>query len=183
MSDPEISRVVPSRMAHFVIRTNRYAEMVEWYKTVFEASLVFANDALTFLGFDEEHHRIAIINMPALKDITPAISAIDHVAFTYSKLGELLSTYLRLRNLGIVPAHTLNHGPTTSFYYVDPNDNMIELQVDNFRTSKEAAAYFRSTAFADNPIGTVIDPELLLSKWRANVPDFDLLRPGNVHLA
>jgi catechol-2,3-dioxygenase len=170
---------VPSRMAHFVIRTNRYAECVDWYQKLFEADTVFANDQATFMAFDEEHHRLAIINRPELADGSAKESAIDHVAFSFDRLEDLMSTYERLRNQGIVPAHALNHGPTTSLYYADPNGSKIELQVDNFPTSAEAAEFFKTKEFSDNVIGVAFDAEVLLAKLRTGVSVTELLKQGS----
>jgi catechol-2,3-dioxygenase len=171
--------VVPSRMAHFVIRTNRYAECVDWYQKLFEAHTVFANEQATFMAFDEEHHRLAIINKPDLADGSARESAIDHVAFSFDRLEDLMNTYERLRNEGIVPVHTLNHGPTTSLYYADPNGSKIELQVDNFPTSAEAAAFFTTKEFSENIIGVPFDAEILLAKLRTGVSVEELLKQGS----
>ena len=40
--------------------------------------------------------------------------------------------YKRLKQQDIVPWWCINHGPTTSMYYRDPDNNQIELQVDIF---------------------------------------------------
>jgi catechol-2,3-dioxygenase len=171
--------VPPSRMAHFVIRTNRYAECVAWYQKLFEADTVFANEQATFMAFDQEHHRLAIINMPQLADGSATESAIDHVAFSFDRLEDLMTTYERLRDEGILPAHALNHGPTTSLYYADPNGSKVELQVDNFPSSAEAAAFFKTKQFADNIAGVPFDAELLLSKLRTGVSVVELLKQGS----
>jgi catechol-2,3-dioxygenase len=180
MSDHGARRcVAPSRMAHFVIRTNRYTECVAWYRTLFEADTVFANEQATFMAFDEEHHRLAIINMPHLADGSPSESAIDHVAFSFDRLEDLLTTYERLRDQGILPVHSLNHGPTTSLYYADPNGSKVELQVDNFPSSAEAAAFFKNQQFADNIMGVPFDAEVLLARLRTGVPVAELLKQGS----
>lgn len=54
----------PSKLAHVVLRTNQSSEMVEFYKTLLGADVVYANDFLAFLTYDEEHHRIAIAGIP-----------------------------------------------------------------------------------------------------------------------
>lgn len=166
------------RMAHFVIRTNRFEETVKWYQTVLCANIPFRNEGLAFLAFDEEHHRLAIVNIPSLKNSSDEIAAIDHVAFTYSSLSDLLLTYERLKASGIIPRYSFNHGMTTSFYYVDPNGNKIELQVDNFRTPQEATDFIRSPAFAANPVGVEFSPDALVKRWRANEPLTELLKPA-----
>ena len=87
----------------------------------------------------------------------------DHIAFAHADLGDLLYTYARLKREGIEPYWCVNHGPTTSMYYKDPDGNRVELQVDNFPTADEANAWMRSGEFAANPIGVVFDPDALLA--------------------
>src|SRR3546814_17462514 len=64
-----------------------------------------------------------------------------------------MATYERLRDKGIRPVFPINHGPTTSMYYADPDGNQIELQVDNYDKIEDATAFFYSEAFAENPVG------------------------------
>ena len=151
--------VSPLKFAHFVLRTSRYAEMIEWYKTVLGADITFTSDFLTFLAYDDEHHRVALIHVPGLADQEAGVAGVHHTAFTYASLHDLLGTYARLRDAAIKPIFVINHGPTTSLYYADPDGNQIELQVDNFDTVEEAGAFFYSPEFAENPVGVEFDPE------------------------
>jgi len=48
---------------------------------------------------------------------------VNHVAYTYANLGDLLDTYARLKQLGITPYWPIHHGVTLSFYYQDPDWN------------------------------------------------------------
>jgi hypothetical protein len=89
---------------------------------------------------------------------------------------DLLSTYVRLRDEGILPFRPINHGPTVSMYYHDPDGTGVELQVDAFPTKDAAAAYFDSDAFRDNPIGVLFDPEELVKAFEAGVPEEELMR-------
>src|SRR3546814_5760383 len=73
-----------------------------------------------------------------------------------------MATYERLRDKGIRPVFPINHGPTTSMYYADPDGNQIELQVDNYDKIEDATAFFYSEAFAENPVGVEFDPDELL---------------------
>jgi len=70
----------------------------------------------------------------------------------------------------------VHHGPTLSFYYKDPDDNRLELQVDCFETADEANAYMQGAAFAANPIGVQIDPDTLVKQYRSGVPEHVILR-------
>ena len=167
---PSRGRVAPIRLAHIVRRTTRFGEMIVWYRTVLAAEIAHADDMLAFLTYDDEHHRIAIARIPGLEEQSPSAAGTDHVAFTYADLGDLLQTYSRLKSEGIEPFWSINHGPTTSLYYKDPDGNKVELQVDNFATADECNAWMRSDAFAANPIGVVLEPDELLARYRAGEP-------------
>jgi catechol-2,3-dioxygenase len=58
--------------------------MVEWYKTVLNAEVLFENDFLVFLTYDEEHHRIAFAAIPGLVEKPKHSAGLDHLAFFYS---------------------------------------------------------------------------------------------------
>jgi hypothetical protein len=64
-------RIVPSKFAHAVLRTNKFQQMVDWYKTVLQADIVFENQMLAFMTYDDEHHRLAIAGFPGIVDRTP----------------------------------------------------------------------------------------------------------------
>ena len=124
----------PSRLAHIALRTNRLGELIDWYCKVLGARISHASGKVAFLTYDDEHHRIALIGLqdyPA-KDETIRVGYY-HTAFAYDSLADLLGNFVRLRELGIVPYRSINHGPTVSFYYEDPEGNQIELQVDSFQ--------------------------------------------------
>ncbi len=160
-------KVAPTKFAHFVLRTSRYAEMIQWYRTVLEAEVMVGTPSATFLTYDDEHHRVALLNMPGLRDQDPQAAGVDHCAFTYATIEELFATYERLKALGISPYWTVNHGATLSFYYADPDGNRIELQIDIFATNEEINGWMQQSDFATNPIGVKFDAEELIARYRA----------------
>lgn len=169
----------PTKFAHVVYQTRQFDQMLEWYKTVFEATVVHQNPALAFLTYDDEHHRFAFINMTTFKPDGVAVTergdiGTNHVAYTYETLGDLLETYARLKEAGITPYWPIHHGITLSLYYRDPDGNRMEFQVDCC-TVEEANTFMRSEAFAANPIGVAIDPEDLLAQYRRGIPVEKLL--------
>jgi catechol-2,3-dioxygenase len=141
--------------------------MRDFYLTFLGAQIAYENPSLVFLAYDSEHHRIAIVNMPDLKPRDPKASGLFHVAFTFSSLNDLALAYLQRKENGIRPFWCVNHGPTTSMYYHDPDGNDIETQVDNFESADEANAFMRSEFFEMNPIGTDFDPEELVKRLEA----------------
>lgn len=159
--------VSPQRLAHVVLRTSQLPTLVDWYTTVLGATVAFSDGNLAFLAYDDEHHRIAVLNIPGLKRQIDGMTGVHHMAFTYASLSELVSTYERLDGKGIRPVTCINHGPTTSMYYADPDGNQVELQIDNYDTVEEAGKFFYSPAFAMNPIGVDFDPEDLTRRFHA----------------
>ena len=168
----------PSKFAHIVYSTRRFQQMIDWYQTVFEAHVVHQNPMLAFMTYDDEHHRFAFINLSAMNPDggpeTRSQDGVNHVAYTYASLGDLLATYERLKKIGTTPYWRIHHGFTLSFYYRDPDGNRLEFQVDACSV-EQANAYMRSEKFAANPIGVEVDPENLLAQHRAGVPEQQLL--------
>ena len=168
--------VSPARFAHAVLRTSRIKELLAWYKLVLNAEVAFENDEIAFLAYDDEHHRIAFVNIPGLAPQPAGMVGLHHIAFTYASLEELLGNYELLRDQGIKPLWCINHGPTTSMYYGDPDENQVEFQVDNYATVREAGAYFFTDDFATNTIGVDFDPEELIRRVRAGEDQDQLKR-------
>lgn len=184
--------VAPAKLAHIVLRVNNFKEAIEWYCRVLNAQVMFQNEMLAFLTYDEEHHRVALLNTPNLPTMGRASTGLEHVAFTYNSLGDLLSTYQRLKGQGMKPVWCINHGPTTSIYYDAPGGTNVELQIDNFDTledlinwfslgrfqHKPEGAEFEATAFAKNAIGIEFDPDELVRLYESGVPEVELKKQG-----
>lgn len=168
-------RVVPFKMAHMVYRCRRREETVAWYLQLFQAHVVFSDNVLTFITYDDEHHRLAFFNMPDIPPKGEDTAGVHHVAYSFRTIGELLKTYVRLKAAGILPYWCINHGPTTSFYFRDPEGNDIEFQVDN---NDDAGAYFHSEDFAQNPIGVEFDADELVLMWQGGATDAELCKVG-----
>jgi catechol-2,3-dioxygenase len=176
----------PTKFAHVVYRTYRYEEMIAWYQSVFGARVQQGGPVLTFLTYDDEHHRMAFINLdlvlPQGRELTgKAKTGVDHLAYCYASLRVLLSNYARLRDLGIKPYWCIHHGITVSMYYADPDGNQMEFQVDCFDNNEDANRFMTGPGFEVNPIGVEYDPEDYLKRLQAGVPEQNLLT-RSVHL-
>ena len=169
----------PTKFAHAVFRTPHFEEMQRWWCTVLGARVVFGNPFIAFLTYDDEHHRIALVNDPGLGAPAERTAGLEHIAYTYARVADLLENYERLKGAAITPYWCINHGPTTSMYYRDPDGNQVEFQVDNFPTVDELHAFFRTDTFAKNPIGVNFDPERLLERFRRGDPVSELLKQGS----
>ena len=164
-----MSRIRPSRFVHVVYRTRRFDEMIAWYQAVFDCKVQYQNPALAFLTYDDEHHRVALINMaavgpPAGEGDRRGLIGVDHVAYTYDSVDDLIENYAQLKEKGILPYWCIHHGVTMSMYYADPDGNQMELQVDALTSVDEANAFMHGPGFAANPIGVEYDPEEILGQ-------------------
>lgn len=176
----------PEKFAHVVYRTYQFEKMIEWYQTVFGAKVQHRSPALAFLTYDDEHHRVAMLNLelvlPDGRDLKGrAKTGVDHVAYCYRSLPVLLSNYQKLKALGILPYWCIHHGITVSMYYADPDGNQMEFQVDCFTSNDDANAFMNGPGFDVNPIGVEFDPEEYIARLKAG-ESVQVLMRRDVHL-
>jgi catechol-2,3-dioxygenase len=167
--------LVPTKLAHVVLRCIDPARLRDWYLTVLQAHVSYENEMVCFLTYDDEHHRIGLVQMPGLQADAPAAPGLEHRACTYPDLGTLLANYRRLQQHGIEPFWTINHGPTISMYYRDPEGNKVEMQVDVFETAEQIND-FLAKYYPENFMGVVFDTEEMIRKFEAGVPIAELYR-------
>lgn len=170
----------PSVLAHVVLRTASLQRMQDFYTTFLGGRVTHSNEMLSFITYDDEHHRIALVGIPTTAPKVRSSCGLEHVAFTFPDLSSLLLAYRQRKARGIEPAWCVNHGVSTSLYYNDPDGNMLETQVDNFATAEEANEYMHSPAFAENPIGVDFDPEELIERIEAGEDDASLKKRGDI---
>lgn len=165
------------RLSHLVLQTGQRTAMRDWYLAVLEASVVYENPLMSFLTFDEEHHRLALLALPpeALHERTPTTTGLSHSAFTFGSMKDLVERYRALRKAGIAPRVPVQHGMTTSLYYRDPDGNAVELQIDNFASADEATRYMNGPEFQEDPVGPTFDAEALADAFDACVPVTELI--------
>lgn len=166
----------PTKLAHIVLQTYDVKGLCEWYCTVLNAHVVFEElPKLSFITYDEEHHRMGFAQLPGTRvEPSPVVPGLRHSAWTYRNIRELLGEYERLKAAGIVPNVRINHGPTFSLYYTDPDGNNAELMIDRL-SLPEADQFMRGAVFKKNPVGIEIDPDELVKKMHAGASDDELL--------
>src|ERR1051325_10758693 len=82
----------PTKLAHVVFQTNRLKDMSAWYCQVLGGHVIYENPHLSFVTYDDEHHRVAFIDFGPLAARDPGagsalmVKATDqpglhHVAF------------------------------------------------------------------------------------------------------
>lgn len=142
------------KISHLVFNTANYEAMKQWYLDVFEATIgVETSDhSACFLQTDEHHHRIGMFNVTKTDESAAmtaprsgeasALSRLNHFAFEYPTLAELFETYERLAGSSILPTVSMNHGPTMSVYYQDPDRNVVELFYDTKYSQEQLAEFY-----------------------------------------
>ena len=168
--------VAPPKFAHVVINTNRLTEMRDWYCAVLDAHVVYENEMVCFITYDDEHHRVAFATAPGgLPERLPNSTGLGHTAYTFASISDLMERYSALRARGIEPHVPIQHGLTTSLYYQDPDGQHVEMQIENFATLQEASDYMRGAEFAADPVGPSFDPALMYDDYKKGVLESELL--------
>ena len=165
---------------HVLLKTTRLQEMIDWYRAMVGCEAVFKNPGIAFLSNDGANHRISLLSSPLLA-ADPEFekhTGMHHLAFEYESVDDLLDTWIRARDeLGYEPHMSLHHGPTLSFYYVDPEGNSVELQADAFGDWALSKAFIHeSPQFKADPIGKFVDPAKMVAARRAGTSCEELLR-------
>jgi len=168
--------MVQPKLSHLVVNTSNYEEVKKWYLDVLEATIgVETTDhSACFLRIDESHHRFGIFkvgktdestSMAAPGADTGSVARLNHTAFEYPTLGVLLETHARLASSSTTPTICLNHGPTMSMYYQDPDQNTVELYFDSGYTEEDMVAFYAGgDRYVTSP--TPFDPAELLTDLR-----------------
>lgn len=165
----------PLRFAHVVLQSYDMPRLAAWYRDVFDLDILVETPRVTFGTYDEEHHRFGFTQLPGDPPTDGRPSPLKHVAFAFASLDDLVAQYRKLKALGCLPAECVNHGPTVSFYYLDPDGNGVEFFIDRFATMEESKAYMVSEPFQKNLFGYFIDPETVAKQYDAGVPHEEIM--------
>lgn len=170
----------PMRLGEVVLATGRYDAMTAWYRQLLdiEPSLEHSNHTAVSTGGPPKPTRmcffrlhieppyqdvVAIFEIPGTRDAPSGDPGLHHMQLRNASLPVLGERYRRLRDLGVLPYRAMDHGPSTSLYYHDPDQNAVEIAASNFATLEAFQACLASDAFKLNPAGKVIDPQSLIA--------------------
>lgn len=165
------------KLHHINLKTTRLQEMIDWYGTAVGTEVIFQFPGGAWLSNDDANHRIALLTSSKLTDDPDKLShtGIHHTAFEFDSVDDLLAHYEQLKSRGIEPHMALDHGMTTSIYYVDPDGNSVELQSDNFGDWKKSMEFMKtSPEFSDDPIGKFFDPQKMLDARKAGASEEEI---------
>jgi catechol 2,3-dioxygenase len=154
--------------------------MIDWYRKVLGMTINHRSAALggprngpwhsaTFVSNNEVKHRIVFFEMPGLV-LDPdkrRHARLQHVAFEYETLDDLLGTYARLKCLGILPVLAADQGLQTSVYYLDPDQKSVELNVNNYGNEGTATEHIKNSS---SKLAYVDPDKMLVGAQRGRVP-------------
>lgn len=133
---------------------------------------------------DSPHSQVlALFGIDSLIGTDASGPGLHHFQFGVSTLGDLISQHEHMASIGARPHRAANHGQATSFYYRDPDGNIIEFSCANFATTEEEVAFMSGPVFAANPSGRELDPDRFTARYRAGDPESELLRLDNQAVA
>ncbi len=175
-----MATIIRPALHHVTIKTSRLQEMVDWYRLVIGVTVTFQDGNNAWTTNDTANHRIAFLSVPGLAEDPDKVkhTGMHHSAFEYESFADLMLSFERLKDDGVLPAFSLDHGLTISLYYRDPEGNYVELQADNFGDWGASTRFMQNSPdFAANPIGTFFDAEKV-SQAHASGRPFSTLQPA-----
>lgn len=185
-------------VSEVVLQTSRFDEMHDWYAAVIGLPWYFENTPLQAavppppgdkqvraadvrccfmrLAPDFPHGAtLALFELPWVSRVPSSDPGLNHMQLKNKDLDTLVRRLELLRAAGIVPHRSANHGPTLSFYFRDPDQNIVEFCINNFDSLQQTQAFVRSDAFRANPSGLELELGDFLARYRAGTPKDVLL--------
>lgn len=197
---PHGTQAVALQLSELVLKTACYDDMAAFYAHVFGHGPFYERapdpDAPprpagmperavdVRLGFfriaDAPHSQVfALFGVESLSETESSGPGLHHFQFGVSGLGDLISQHEHMASIGVRPHRAANHGQATSFYYRDPDRNIVEFSCPNFTTVEEEVAFVSGPVFAANPSGLELDPDRFDARFRAGDSERELLRLDN----
>jgi len=176
------------KLQHFGLTTANLDAMLDWYRKVLgmttngrvgppSGAQKGPSFSAAFASNDEVHHRIALFDMPGVAADPEKYrhARLQHVAFEYETLDDLLGTYVRLKGLGILPVMAADEGLQTTVYYSDPDENSVELNVNNYGNEWTATEHMKSwSALGDRPRRVQIDLDNMVAARKTGASPWEL---------
>ena len=193
------------RIAEIVLQTNQFQALKLWYAAVLGRPWTIENDPAKAATIAGEHgdggkqvhasrvrscfmildkdaaatpygQLFALFEIAGIGSEPTKDPGLNHMQFKHATMADLVTRIELLRDAGIEPHRCANHGPITSFYYRDPDRNVVELCCNNFETFDEWLAFFASPQFKANPSGIDIVMSEFLKRYHSGLTLEELAR-------
>jgi catechol 2,3-dioxygenase len=172
---------VHPKLQHCGLTTGNLEGMLEWYgkvlgMTVHKRVAAPAGTPFKTVAFasnDEVNHRLSFFETPGLPTDgdRDRHARVQHIAFEYETLDDLLGTYVRLKNIGMRPLWAADQFIQTAIYYEDPDGNIIELNVNNFTSDWTVTEQLKALP---SRLHVNVDAERMIAARKAGASDWEL---------
>ena len=177
--------IIHPKLQHYALGTANLDAMIDWYRKVLGMTINYHStmpagapfSATAFVSNDEVHHRLVFFEMPGLGSDSDKArhSRVQHVAYEYETLDDLLGTYVRLKGLGILPVMAVDEGMQTAFYYADPDRNTVELNVNIYGNDWTAMEHMKAqSSLGDRPRRMFVDPDKMIEARKAGASPWEV---------
>jgi len=168
-------------LQHCGLTTGNLDAMLDWYSKAlgFTVHIRVAAPAGTpfntvaFASNDEVNHRLSFFETPGLSvdHERDNHARVQHIAFEYESLDDLLGTYVRLKKLGMTPLWAADQFIQTAIYYTDPDGNIIELNTNNFANDWTVTEQLKNLP---PPLHINVDPEKLIAARKSGASAWEV---------
>ena len=169
------------KLQHCGLTTGNLDAMLEWYGKVLGMTVnkrVPAPEGtpfrtVAFASNDECNHRLSFFETPGLSadGDRDQHARVQHIAFEYQTLDDLLGTYVRLKTLGIPLLWAADQFIQTAIYYADPDGNIIELNVNNFTSDWTVTEQLKNLP---SRLHMNVDPEKLIAARKSGASPWEV---------
>lgn len=122
---------------------------------------------------------LALFGIESLAGVEASGPGLHHFQFGVDSVAAIVAQDDHMASSDIRPHRAANHGQATSFYYRDPDKNIVEFSCPNFATAEEEEAFMAGPVFAANPSGLELNADRFVERFRAGDPIDELLRLDN----
>jgi len=177
--------IIHPKLQHYGLTTSNLDAMIDWYRKVLGMTVHHRSEArggaqrgpfsaAAFLSNDEVNHRIVLFEVPGLAADPERHhhTRVQHIAFEYGKIDELLGSYARLKSLGILPVMAADQGIQMVIYYADPDQNIVEVNVNNYGNEWTATEHVKSAP--SMAVMAFFDPDKVLAARKAGASHWEL---------
>jgi catechol-2,3-dioxygenase len=172
---------VHPRLQHCGLTTANLDAMLEWYRKVL--GIIVHNrvtapagspfETVAFATNDEVNHRLSFFETPgvSIDQNKDHHARVQHIAFEYESLDDLLGTYVRLKKLGMAPLWAADQFFQTAIYYEDPDGNIIELNTNNFANDWTVTEQLKALP---PQVHINLDPEKMIAARKAGASAWEV---------
>jgi len=168
-------------LQHCGLTTANLDTMLEWYRKVLglfvhnrvKAPAGSPFKTVAFATNDEVNHRLSFFETPdvSIDNDRNRHARVQHIAFEYESLDDLLGTYVRLTKLGMLPLWAADQFFQTAVYYEDPDGNIIELNTNNFANDWTVTEQLKALPAQ---VHINVDPEEMVAARKAGASPWEV---------